>query len=245
MNAFEIYDIGYNYYTGGNGYPLNYSKAFECFSKSADGGVSDAMNGLGVMYQNGYGVPANIQTALYWFDKAVQTDDNPFASYNIAAMYYDGILVPKDINKAYSYFLKSFSIGPRCSNYAQSSFFIGMILTNNFGNYREAFRYFSETVKYENNPEAWHNLGYLCEKGAMNIPKGQIPSTACKYYLKAAELGNAMSMDAAGRMYYVMGDMGEARHWIQKAASMGYKPAKNRLKMMNFSQSGSFWDLLR
>jgi hypothetical protein len=37
----------------------------------------------------------------------------------------------------------------------------------------------------------------------------------------------------------------EARQWIQRAASMGYEPAKKRLKLLNVADGGSLWDLLK
>lgn len=246
-NAHELYDIGYNYYVGRNGYPLNYYKAFEYLSKSAEAGISNAINVLGVMYLNGTGVNIDIQKSINLFNKAINIDNNIFASYNLACLYFDGIKVPKEPEKAFRLFHIVIDNGYCGHNemYSLSCFNAGCIMISLYRDNKKAIWYFEESLKYDNIPEAWHNLGCLCEKRAMNVKLNQIPQTALSYYLKAAELGYVVSMDSAARMYMLFHMNNEARYWLEKAVALGYKPAKIRLKALNYSESGSFLDFLR
>lgn len=100
--ADELYNEGYGYYYGGNDYPLDYDKAFERFTGAANLGNSDAMNYLGVMYQNGRGVGRNTALAADWYYKAIRADNaNAYAAYNLGNLYYTGDGVPRDMVKAF------------------------------------------------------------------------------------------------------------------------------------------------
>lgn len=68
--AIQLYDQGYYYYSGTNGYPKDIRKAYENFIASADLGNSDAMNYLGIFYENGFYVPKNLSVALDYFSHA-------------------------------------------------------------------------------------------------------------------------------------------------------------------------------
>lgn len=129
--------------------------------------------------------------------------------------------------------------------YPQSCYMAGLIMMDYYKSLREAVPYFIDAAKHGNIAEAWHNLGWLCEQGAMNVSKEDIRATALGFYKSAAELGFVQSMDAVGRIYAAVQMLDEARVWIKRAANEGYEPAKKRLKMLNVAQSGSLWDLLK
>lgn len=254
QDAIEIYNQGYCYYTGTDGYPLNYRKALECFQKAAELGVSHAMNYLGLIYEEGEIVAQNHRVAVDWFYKAVQADSgNAHAAYNLGRMYYNGFGVAKDIAKAYQ-FCKSavdLGLGNTHSAYPESCYLTGCILIEYYNNYQEAYPYFIDAAKFGNIPEAWYNLGWLSEKGYVPVQNSGNNSKAAQdglargFYEKAANLGDPSAMDAVGRIYAAYNMLDEARPWIEKAASMGYEPAKKRLKMLNVAQSGSLFGLFR
>lgn len=249
-NSKNLCNIGYSYLYGKNGYPLNYKNAFENFSQAAVAGNSDAMYYLGVMYANGYYVAKDVHKAIAWFDKALTASDykDAYAAYNLACYYYDGVGVAQDIDRAYKLFSASALLGAadKISIFPQACYFTGVILMNRYKRYDEAVTYFVEAAKNGNIPEAWHNLGYLCKRGAMKeISKSQINGTAIGFYEKAAELGYVQSMDAAGRLYHISSMPNEALYWTEKAANLGYAPAKKRLKMLKVAQGGSLWNLFR
>ena len=48
----------------------HYSEAYDLFHKAADNGNVNSEYYLGVMYENGYGVPKDFSTAIQWYKKA-------------------------------------------------------------------------------------------------------------------------------------------------------------------------------
>lgn len=248
QEAIDIYNQGYYYYTGTNGFPLNYNKALDYFKKAAELGNADAMNYLGVMYQYGQNVIKNTTTAADWYYKAIQADnENAYAAHNLGGLYYNGDGVPKDMVKAFQFYKASvdLGLGNTTSIYPKSCYMAGLIAMEHYKNSKEAVPLFVDAAKYGNMPEAWHNLGWLCEQGAMNISKSDILATALGFYKNAAELGFIQSMDAVGRIYASVQMIDEAKSWIKKAANKGYEPAKKRLKLLNVAQGGSLWDLFK
>ena len=241
QQAIDIYNEGYYHYTGTNGRVLDYSKAFEYFQKAAELGVSHAMNYLGIMYEKGRGVPFSYERAFEWFIKAGKADTgNPHAAYNAARMLYDGTGVAKNMDRAFEFFkcAAMLGIGNTHSVYPQCCFYAGCILMDHYKNNAEAYAYFSEAAKYGNMPGAWHNLGWLTELGVgSSSSSGERDGKAMQFYETAANLGFAQSMDAMGRLY-IGRDMQKARYWLEKAAALGYEPARHRLAAFN---SGSIF----
>lgn len=245
------YNQGYCYYNGVEGFPLNYSRAMECFLEAAELGSSEAMNSLGLMYRSGKGVPQNLAIATDWFYKALQADSgNTYAAYNLGFNYYSGSGVPKDMAKAYEFFKAVVDMemdNPQKPIFAQSCNYAGSILLNHYNNMSDAYYYIHDAAKQGDIPEAWHNLGWLTEKG-YGLPNGctamQRDNIALEYYKKAANKGFAQAMDAVGRLYATHNMPSEARPWLEKAAAQGYEPAKKRLKLLKVSQGGSLLNLL-
>lgn len=247
-DAVDIYNQGYYYYTGSEGYPLNYNKAMRYFQEAAELGFSEAMNYLGIIYENGEIVAQNYNQAFEWFFRAVQADPkNANATFNLARMYYEGKGVERNMVQAHRWFNTSVELGTDNTEpiYIQSCFMTGCILSEFYKNYEEAYPYFIEAAQYGNMSEAWFNLGWLTEQGIVpegcSYTKAEIDQIACEMYEQAAQQGDVSAMDSAGRIYASYNMYDEARPWIERAASLGYEPAKKRLKMLNVAQSGSMW----
>ena len=68
--------------------------------KKAEAGDANAQFNLGLMYENGRGVPKDDAEALKWWRKAA---DQGFAEaqYNLGLLYYNGEGVPKDLVQAH------------------------------------------------------------------------------------------------------------------------------------------------
>lgn len=250
MTVEELYNLGYYHFTGTNGYPFNYAKAYDYFLQAAELGYSPAMNYMGVMFDQGKGVTQNIQSAVAWFYKALEFDNkNVFAAYNLGVLQFTGRGLPKNMDEAFKCFdivLKSAKKTKNSAHpYPLSCYYTGVIMMNHYKNKKRAVCFFSDAANYGNIPEAWHNLGWLCESGAMNdsLKSSEITGTAIGFYEKAANLGYIQSMDSVGRLYYLVGMKNEGKFWIEKAAAKGYEPAKKRLKTMKVAESGSIWHL--
>lgn len=92
----------------------------------ADRGYAPVQAALGTMYFHGIGEPQNYARARYWFEKGAD-QLNPYALFNLAVMYRDGLGVEVDASQAATYFVmakrvlqsqkgKSGSIAPELSS---------------------------------------------------------------------------------------------------------------------------------
>ena len=71
--------------------------------KAAEQGYASAQYRLGLMYDNGWGVPKDSVTAVKWFRKAAE-QGHADAQWRLGMSYANGEGVPKDFVKAYMYF---------------------------------------------------------------------------------------------------------------------------------------------
>ena len=71
--------------------------------KAADQGVDRAQYNLGVMYDNGTGVPLDDAEATKWYRKSAEQGYAP-AQSNLGAMYDRGEGVPRDLAEACAWF---------------------------------------------------------------------------------------------------------------------------------------------
>jgi hypothetical protein len=74
--------------------------------KLAEEGDPMAQYELGIMYQNGEGVPQNYSKAVKWFRKAAEQGDSS-AQYRLGLKYNVGHGVPQDYSEAVKWFRKS------------------------------------------------------------------------------------------------------------------------------------------
>jgi TPR repeat protein len=70
----------------------------------ADRGYAPVQAALGTMYFHGIGEPQNYARAEFWFEKA-SDQLNPYALFNLAVMYRDGLGVELDASQAATYFI--------------------------------------------------------------------------------------------------------------------------------------------
>lgn len=254
QEAINTYNEAYCYYTGTNGYPLNYGRALEKFNAAAQLGVSSAMNYLGVIYLEGKIVKQDYSVATDWFFKAAQTEPVDIHSmYNLGRAYYFGWGVPKNIQTAKEMFERTIAAGKdKSSPYANCCYMLGVIHTEIYKNYKEAYPLFCEAATSGNIPEAWHNIGWLLENhitlsSLKNYPERErtVERDKCARdaYEKAANLGYAASMDALGRLNLKYNQKQTARQWIEKAAKLGFEPAQKRLRLLDSTEGGSLWEM--
>ena len=81
----------------------NSEQAAKWYQLSAEQGYADAQNNLGVMYENGEGVPKNYDEAMKWYRKAAELG-NKDAPNNIGTMHMSGIGVARNFVKAHMWF---------------------------------------------------------------------------------------------------------------------------------------------
>ncbi|GAM20656.1 hypothetical protein SAMD00019534_038310 [Acytostelium subglobosum LB1] len=88
--------MGEVYFSGQEGYQINYKKALYYFSESAALGNSDAALNQGVMYYNGYGTDIDYETSFYCYQNSYQYNPKNIAAItNLYMMHSEGIGAPK------------------------------------------------------------------------------------------------------------------------------------------------------
>ncbi len=103
--SLSLYQIGWWYANGANGFEQDNTKAREYFEKAADLGNAGAMEWIAYFYENGMDVEKNINTAMDWYEKSGSAGNG--SAYNaIGKIYYFGEDIEQDYSKALDYFLK-------------------------------------------------------------------------------------------------------------------------------------------
>ena len=110
-------------YMNGLGVAKDYSKAAECFRQSGEKGKPNAYTKLGSLYFSGdYGLDRDSIRAIELWQEAAKLKDVE-GMFMLGLCYKDGIGVPKDLNKAYSYFYKCAKLG-----HVKSQYYVGKLL---------------------------------------------------------------------------------------------------------------------
>lgn len=91
-----LFDLGYAYYEAG---PDEYNGAVYWYEKAARKGNASAMNNLGFMYRNGYGLAVDHAEAVRWYREAADLG-NAMAKFNLGNAYRDGVGVRQNTDKA-------------------------------------------------------------------------------------------------------------------------------------------------
>jgi hypothetical protein len=74
--AFQSY-FGYLYLNGVGGIPRDYEEAFKWYHRAADQGYVAAEYNLGIMYDEGLGVPQNHEAGYFWLTLASESSGKP------------------------------------------------------------------------------------------------------------------------------------------------------------------------
>ncbi len=92
----------------------DYATALREFRVLAEQGNAKAQNNLGLMYNNGEGVPQDHAEAVKWYRKAAEQGYS-VAQYTLGFMYGRGVGVPQDYIQAHMWFNLA---GAQGDNYA-------------------------------------------------------------------------------------------------------------------------------
>lgn len=135
-------------YHYGQGVPVNLTEALNMYHKAGDCGA--ALNGKGLLYQNGLGVTQNYDTAMSYFEQATQFEyGDAFNSMGDVYRYgYDKVV---DLDTAFLYYTKSAECTEHTSNKGQ--FNLGLMYLNGLGievNQNLALFWLRKSAKYGN-----------------------------------------------------------------------------------------------
>jgi len=141
--------------------------------RDAAKGIAEAQNDLGLMYQNGEGVPQDDVKAAEWFQKAAD-QANAEAQTNLGAMYANGKGVAQDDAKAVAWFQRAASHG-----LAEAQFNLGLMYAKGRGvpiDEARAVEWYQKAAA-QGFVEAQNNLGIMYAKGR-GVPKDYVRADA-------------------------------------------------------------------
>ena len=81
----------------------DYKTALKLWKPLAEQGNADAQSHLGLMYDEGYGVPEDDKQAVKWYRLAAE-QGHALAQYNLGLMYDEGEGVPEDDKQAVKWY---------------------------------------------------------------------------------------------------------------------------------------------
>lgn len=171
-------------------YAKNYAKAVKLYVPLANNGDVVAQYSLGVMYENGEGVPQDLKEAAQWYQMAAE-QGNAKAQIIIGFRYAND----KNFKEAVIWYRQAAEFGNASVQYV-----LGVKHDNGLGvsqNYIEAFKWYRMAAE-QGDAKAQSNLGVLYHNG-LGIPQNHIE--AVKWYRMAAEQGNAPAQRNLGVMY--------------------------------------------
>lgn len=172
----------------------NYAEAVNWFRKAADQGYVGAQYGLGVMYENGYGVDQDYAEAVRWYRKAADQGD-AFAQCNVGYMYSNGYGVNQNYAEAVSWLRKAADQGN-----AFAQFNLGYMYDEGEGvdqDYAEAVSWYRKAAD-QGNARAQCNLGSMYYDGT---GVGKDVSKAKELWEKAAAQGNSTAKSNLERYF--------------------------------------------
>jgi serine/threonine protein kinase len=175
-------------------YKANFLAPLPVVQKAATAGNIDAMNNLGVLYQNGQGVAQSYDKAREWFQKAADAG-NPDAMNNLGELYYYGRGVARDYTQARDWYEKA-----AAADNANAMYSLGWMYEKGSGviirDYTQARNWYQRAAD-AGHPDAMYNLGVLYENGQ---GVAQDYGKAREWYQMAADLGYADAKQALSRL---------------------------------------------
>jgi len=187
---------------------------------------AEALYNLGINYEEGEGVPKDMEKAYYWYAKAAELG-NAEAQNRLGMCYEEGEGVPKDLKKANYWYAKAAGQG-----YAIAQCNLGYNYDMGIGVPQDLVKanYWYAKAAEQGYAMAQCNLGYNYEMG-IGVPRDF--EKANYWYAKAAEQGYAMAQCNLGINYGrgrgVQKDFDKANYWFTKAAEQGHAMAQTRL----------------
>ncbi len=215
-------------------------KSVDELRKSADAGDATAERDLGLIYENGNGVPQDFGEAAKWYAKAAVQDD-PVAENNLGVLYRLGNGVPKDFTNSVKLYSKAAKkeFPPALMNLGiayyngegvpadpvQAYAWLSLAAGDGYLPAREAISHLLPDVSECDVLRSWVTIGSVYERGAP-IPKNA--AKALQWYRKAAEAGYPQAELEMSHLLQ-LSDAQSAADWRDKAIKQNYGPAMYEL----------------
>ena len=100
----------------------DYGRALAEWKPLAEAGKRDAQFNLGLLYENGLGVPKDAAAAARWYLRAAEQDDREAQAY-LAEMYANGLGIPRDDAEALRWYKRAGELGHPAAQYNVGLFY--------------------------------------------------------------------------------------------------------------------------
>ena len=210
----------------------DYARAQALWQPLAEKGDVDAAFNLGALYDNGYGVVADPESAMKWYKRAADKKLGPAEVALSRLVRAKAAGTPNDPS-ADAALRQLKTAAERGSPEAQ--FTLGAAYDRGLGvipNYATAASWYQRAAE-QGLPEAQYNLATLYDQG---LGTQTDPALALYWYRKAAESGSPLAANNLGFLHErglgVPQDDGAALAWYRKAAEAGLDTAQTNLAIM-------------
>jgi TPR repeat protein len=204
----------------------DYATVLQLMRPLADAGNSRAQTYMGILYDNGQGVPQDDAQAVVWYRKAADQGDAR-AQTHLAAAYESGRGVTRDLAQATELYRKAAD-----QQHVAAEYTLGKMYAAGRGvpqDYAQAAEWFRKAAD-QGYAGAQFTLGYLYGEGR-GVPQDR--GQALALYRKAADQGHAGAQTNLGAAYEagdgVERDFAQAAEWYRKAADEGNAVAQYNL----------------
>ncbi|MCA8829969.1 tetratricopeptide repeat protein [Hymenobacter pini] len=187
------------------------TRAVELLLIAAKAGNISAASMLGMVYYEGWGVPADALAAAHWLHRAA-AEQHPLACFNLAVLYDNGTGVAKNPNTARRYYTIAARAGCPEAMYAVGSYYY-------WGHgvepdYAKAKKWFRRSAR-SGNATAMQELGRIHQR---NVNGGRNSALAIRWFRRALAAGDAKAAIGLGIEYVTLEDFPQARHYLEQAA---------------------------
>lgn len=208
--------------------PPDYAQSLHWLNKAAEQGNAQALNGLGQMYRNGWGVPKDEKKAFDYQLRAAQAGD-PNSRYNIGIYYTDGAVVKANFAEAIKWLRPAVDV-PETRTKAQ--FVLGTIYKigdkHVAKNLDEAFKWF-ELAARGGHVEAQRLYGQM-------LRDRKRYSESITWLRAAAEKNDRAAQNDLGTAYIMGWGVPKSRQdgiaWLLRAYRQGSPTAKESLRKL-------------
>lgn len=216
------------------------SEFIKIYKQVAKRGFAVAQNNLGVMYQNGLGVPRNFLKGFLLCQLAAN-QGNVRAQCNLGFMYDKGEGISQDYSKALELYQKAADQG-----FADAQHNLGFMYQYGEGIPQDLLKaiHFYQLAADQGNARAQNNLGLMYKNGTGTQ---QNYSKAILLYQLSADQENKSAQSNLGFMHYmglgIPQDYSKSFHLYQQAADQGEETAQSNLGLMYANGQGTIKDL--
>lgn len=242
--------MGELYANGLAGVEKNFPKAFDYFTRAAQGNDPAAQVVLAGYYDRGVDVDPNdgkldvapnAAAALELYRLAAR-NGVPVALYNVGTFYEEGRAVDSDANKAFANFLEAAGRG-----FAPAMQKAGVYYLNGVGTLRDAIAaaaWFTRSSA-AGLPEGMLSLGSMAESGLVGVPAGTNPAkVAAEMYEKiiaAPQVNDPTRFEALARLssIYFRGALADPGQTPTPDYDMAYKLIKRANTLIPANQTGA------